>query len=303
MNEQKSKSPKTRKNMMVLAIILSFIIHGFFVLGTYLYPRLNPSLEDTTIEISLNENSLEYLKDTEDPKRLVEFDTNKTNQTADPKAKYLAAKNNTVQKETIARLDTQFKNLEKTKPTAAQKEKAQEENPWEKKPDKSTEAKLFNNGFDVYEKVNQKDQARQKRTSASAQAKDTSSATDRLEGVDQSLMTQLNTKEYMYYGYYTRIRQQLNQWWQPKVKEKVTKLMSQGRTIASEQNKNTKLIIVLDNEGQLVTVQVLGASGVRELDDAAVEAFRKAAPFPNPPKGIVDLDGTIKIRWDFIVES
>jgi protein TonB len=50
-------------------------------------------------------------------------------------------------------------------------------------------------------------------------------------------------------------------------------------------------------------VQVVGESGVKDLDDAAVEAFRAAEPFPNPPKGIVDADGTIKINWDFILEA
>jgi protein TonB len=50
-------------------------------------------------------------------------------------------------------------------------------------------------------------------------------------------------------------------------------------------------------------VQVVSDSGVRDLDQAAVEAFQEAAPFPNPPSGIVDSDGTIKIRWDFILEA
>jgi protein TonB len=40
-----------------------------------------------------------------------------------------------------------------------------------------------------------------------------------------------------------------------------------------------------------------------DLDSAAVEAFRQAAPFPNPPKGMVEADGTIKIRWDFVLEA
>ena len=129
-------------------------------------------------------------------------------------------------------------------------------------------------------------------------------STDKLEHVEQSLKTQLNTKEYKYYGYYQRIKTQLNQFWQPEVKQKVSRLMTQGRTIASDSNnKVTKLIIVLNDAGTLVKVQVIGESGVRDLDEAAVEAFRQAAPFPNPPKGMVENDGTIKIRWDFVVES
>ena len=116
-------------------------------------------------------------------------------------------------------------------------------------------------------------------------------------------MTRLNTKEYRYFGYYSRIKSQLNQWWVPKVQQKFTKMLRQGRTIASADNKVTKLVIILDDSGKLVKVQVMAESGIKDLDDAAIEAFRSAAPFPNPPKGMVDKDGLVKIRWDCVVES
>jgi protein TonB len=59
----------------------------------------------------------------------------------------------------------------------------------------------------------------------------------------------------------------------------------------------------LDKRGILSKVQVLSSSGARDLDEAAVEAFQAAAPFPNPPAGIVEKDGMIRIRWDFVLES
>ena len=80
-------------------------------------------------------------------------------------------------------------------------------------------------------------------------------------------------------------------------------MFKQGRTIASDQDKITRLLIILSTRGTLVKVQVVSDSGVRDLDEAAVEAYRSAAPFPNPPQGIIDPDGTVKIRWDFILES
>jgi protein TonB len=76
-----------------------------------------------------------------------------------------------------------------------------------------------------------------------------------------------------------------------------------GRHLASDEEKITRLIITLDINGKLIKVQVLGPSGITDLDDAAIEAFQAAAPFPNPPKGIVEADGTIKIRWDFVLEA
>ena len=77
----------------------------------------------------------------------------------------------------------------------------------------------------------------------------------------------------------------------------------QGRTIASAKDRVTQVLVTLNPEGELVKVEVLTQSGVMDLDSAAVEAFRQAAPFPNPPKGMVEADGTIKIRWDFVLEA
>ena len=81
-------------------------------------------------------------------------------------------------------------------------------------------------------------------------------------------------------------------------------MLRQGRELASaEEDRITRVIIILDDGGILQGVQVLEESGVRDLDDAAVEAFRAAAPFPNPPKGIIEDDGTVKIHWDFVLEA
>jgi TonB family protein len=130
-----------------------------------------------------------------------------------------------------------------------------------------------------------------------------SSTDDHLKDIPTGLETMLSTREFLYYSYYNRIKDKLRQHWEPKIKEKFTKIMRQGRTIASEGDKITRLIIVLNEQGTLIRVQIVGRSGVTDLDDAAVEAFRAAAPFPNPPKGIVESDGTIKIRWDFVLEA
>ncbi len=63
------------------------------------------------------------------------------------------------------------------------------------------------------------------------------------------------------------------------------------------------MIITLDSKGLLETVQVIGTSGLEDMDQSAVEAFRAAAPFPDPPVGIIDPDGKIRIRWDFVLSD
>jgi TonB family protein len=87
------------------------------------------------------------------------------------------------------------------------------------------------------------------------------------------------------------------------VREKVKIIYRQGRSIASAKDRVTQVLVTLDSKGELIKVDILSPSGVEALDAAAVEAFRAAAPFPNPPKGMVEPDGTIKIRWDFVLEA
>jgi protein TonB len=62
-------------------------------------------------------------------------------------------------------------------------------------------------------------------------------------------------------------------------------------------------MVVLGGSGQVVRVEVLGESGTRVLDESAVRAFNKAGPFPNPPKALLGRDGTVQIRWEFILKT
>lgn len=132
---------------------------------------------------------------------------------------------------------------------------------------------------------------------------DPSQTDDYIKDVKSGLQTLLSTREFVYYSYYNRIKESLRQHWEPNVKEKVKIIYRQGRTIASAKDRVTQLLVTLDAQGELIDVEVISHSGVDDLDKAAVEAFRAAAPFPNPPKGMVEKDGKIKIRWDFVLES
>lgn len=127
-------------------------------------------------------------------------------------------------------------------------------------------------------------------------------SSDYLKDVEKGAQTLLNSHEFIYYSYYQRIRTKIQNFWEPSIKKKVFHILSQGRTIASSQNRTTKTIIVLNSLGELLTVRVISESGIRDLDEVAVEAFRAAEPFPNPPKGMADANGQIKIRWDFVLE-
>jgi TonB family protein len=130
-----------------------------------------------------------------------------------------------------------------------------------------------------------------------------SATLDYIPDLDGGLETLLSTKEFRYYTYFRRIRSQLNQYWAPRVKKSIIKIYKKGRSIASQQDFVTKTVILLNPKGQLLKVFILGNSGLRELDQAALEALKEASPFPNPPQGIFDSDGFIRLRWDFVIEG
>jgi len=299
-------------NRLQKYIIVSLAIHCLIAITTWVVPRLNNQTKN--IEVLLVDADTLNQEQTDDQeklknnaKQIIETDDKQANNSINEKAKFLSGKNNSVDKETQAKLGDKFKNAQSV---AALKPATQAE--------KKSKPSLFGDKFNAYDALEKKagnksldttSHRQNSQQNQNAQMGSESTATDKAQNVDMSLKTALNTREYKYYGYYQRIKTQLNQWWQPGVKERVSRLMSKGRTIASVSdtgaggNKVTKLIIVLNDAGTLVKVQILSESGVRDLDEAAVDAFRQAAPFPNPPKGMIETDGTIKIRWDFVVES
>jgi TonB family protein len=130
----------------------------------------------------------------------------------------------------------------------------------------------------------------------------TAATDDRLKGVDNGERTILSTREYKYFSYYNRIKELLRQYWKPNVERKLYMLIAKGRNIG-EDEMVTELVVLLNPQGNIQKISRVGSSGIEDLDEAAVDAFQKAAPFPNPPKGIIDPDGFVRIRWDFILQT
>jgi protein TonB len=129
-----------------------------------------------------------------------------------------------------------------------------------------------------------------------------SSNNDFVETVPLGDFTHLNTTEFKYYGFYHRIRQKLEQFWGNSIREKAKTMYLSGRRIPATENLITSITVDINDKGEIVHVKVIGTSGVRELDEAAVESFNKAGPFPNPPQGMLK-NGVATIEWGFVVKS
>lgn len=124
-----------------------------------------------------------------------------------------------------------------------------------------------------------------------------------IQGVREGEVTALNTKEFVFYSYFERVRKQLDQAWQPLVRQNIQRILKSGRKLASNADHVTRALVTLNQQGQILKIQVLEESGSQDLDQAAVDALNRAGPYPNPPKGLVDGQGQVQIRWDFILKT
>jgi len=229
-------------------------------------------------------------------KQIVEQDEKPVNDEVDPNAKYLSQFNQKVVSETKAQNAGKYNN-------SAGKGLSQGQAA--KKPREALDMQPQVKGpGSILDKFKPKvDWTAMANKNAGGDGLDLSRTSDHLKEVETGAQTVLSTREFIYYSYFKRIKGQIQQYWEPSIKGKMRKIMHSGRNIASTADRTTKLLIILNEKGTLVGVKVLSESGLEDLDDAAIEAFRAAAPFPNPPTGIVESDGTIKIRWDFVLEA
>lgn len=133
--------------------------------------------------------------------------------------------------------------------------------------------------------------------------KSQSQSDDVLKDVDKGISTMLSTKQFSYFNYYSSIKQKVKVHWEPLLGQKVQPVLRQSRGLASGENHVTKLLLIIDRDGNLKDVTVLRSSGIGQADSAAVEAFQNASPFSAPPKELIDENGEVQMRWDLVLEQ
>ncbi len=241
-------------------------------------------------------------------KQIVE--TEKNNKVPVRESRFLSEKNNSFDRQTMASRVGKFANKNSATQKSQQRKrqiskKVQRQN---KKISKLSKAKLKRPGnlklSDLsmpVEELLKEETATETNTSKKGQLS-IAQTNDFIEDIPLGDMTRLNTTEYKYYGFYHRIKQKLEQYWGNSLEEKAKRLFRKGRRMPANENKITSLIITLDGKGNIIDILIKGTSGITELDDAAVEAFNRAGPFPNPPRGMIK-NGKTTIEWGFVVRG
>lgn len=288
------------KEKLKLFILISISIHLLFLLFKA------PSLITKNKFLDEEEKVIKIRLSPEKKKQIVQTQESK-DKLKKLKDAYLGAKDNFVERETKAQDVGSFKKAGIGQKDGVDKKIVQQKTtPKEKKvKDISLKDLSVNPNLKELEKEVQQDQILQAAKGLKNGSKEQtglSQSNDYLQDVELGDFTQLNTQEFKFYGFYHRIRQKLEQFWGVNIKEQADKIMKSGRSIASGENHITSLVIVLNDKGEITNVNIKSTSGIKELDDAAIDSFNQAGPFPNPPKEMLK-NGQAVIEWGFVVNT
>ncbi len=300
-----SMDAQNRRERLLLFIGASLLVHCLLMLGVYQVQLGSTELKipDNTVFVDLDKLAPSQAAQEKERQRQV-VESEAADQAKPKDAKYLGERDQSVEKETKARQVESFrkggaaaKSGSGGKPSIALKDLAP---PSSRQFMPPTQAEI--DGFREQQK--QKLARIDYNSGGPEGAENAGSATnDYLKDVNDGDKTLLNTKEFIYFSYYRRIRERLEVAWNSKLRNTLGTYGNGGRHLATDKNYVTGVIVVLDRYGKITAVKVLQKSGAHDLDEAAVGAFNDAGPFPDPPTGLVDKNGRIEIRWDFILQS
>ena len=127
-----------------------------------------------------------------------------------------------------------------------------------------------------------------------------SPSNDYVPNVPEGDGTFLNSKEFKYATFFYRVKDSVGNIWYDMVLRELRRRDPTGN-IYGPRDRATLLSIRLKPDGRLAEVRVANSSGVQFLDDVAVQAFKMAEPFPNPPTALADDDGFITFNFQFVM--
>lgn len=110
--------------------------------------------------------------------------------------------------------------------------------------------------------------------------------------------TALNTDQNEFYSFYERINDQIRIRWSENIENGIRYLKSKNiKRFRSEYL--SKVSIFLNSEGEIINTEINKTSGNDIWDLAAINAFKGAAPFLNPPKEMLNHNGQIVLNYSF----
>jgi len=319
----KSTDLNNRKKYVVyvLASILAHLAF-FFTLAFYsdflFISELNRLLDHRIVDKTKDLTTQIELVDDEDRKQVVEQNTKSVNDVEPKKADFLSAQNQQVDKQTKARNNGKFRNgsarprvIKQDQGAAMTSATHVLQTPQETVSEATTtDEKLGLKGFKpslnknlILKRAFNMNKTLAAQSQQSSEASGPSQTDDYLEDIEEGDVTLLNTKRFKFFSFYSRVKDQLRSNWNPLIREEVSFIYATNRSLSSLDRKKTSLKVTLNKSGYLEEIALLRSSGNKAIDTAAIQAFRLAAPFPNPPTEMLEKDKKIRILWDFVLET
>ena len=122
---------------------------------------------------------------------------------------------------------------------------------------------------------------------------------DHLDDVDNGDETGLNAMRWVHASFFNRLKRQVAQNWDPAT---VWHRVDPTGAVNGFKTRVTELRVALDAHGAVEKIVVTAPSGVGDLDDEAVRAFKASGPFPNAPAALAGKDGLITFAFSFYFE-
>jgi len=122
---------------------------------------------------------------------------------------------------------------------------------------------------------------------------------DHLKDAEEGDGTYLNTREFKYASFFNRVKQSVGTHWNPNAT--LMRRDPTGTTYAGR-DRHTLLSVTLDERGRVANISIEKSCGLEFLDMEAVESFKRAQPFPNPPAGLLEDDSKVRFKFGFFME-
>lgn len=123
----------------------------------------------------------------------------------------------------------------------------------------------------------------------------------RLDKIKHGSLTLLNSDYSVFASFYDRINPSIRYDWLKGVSSYLSDPVIPELLKMNKDQWVARVEVFLDNKGNFIKSVLVNSSGSKQLDLAATNAFREAAPFLNPPEGMVGEDGKIHLRYVFVV--
>ena len=119
---------------------------------------------------------------------------------------------------------------------------------------------------------------------------------DKIDGAESGDFTALNTVQWKFASFFNRMKRQVAQNWHP---DRAYLRRDPTGKVYGSKDRITVLQVSLKPDGALAHVVIERPCGVGFLDEEAVQAFKLAQPFPNPPAGLLGDKDLITFSFGF----